>query len=265
MALSIIVCIKQVPDPEHFSKISLDPATGNILREGVPTVINPLDRHALEEALRLKEKFSGAVVVLTMGPLQAKEALETALAMGADEAVLLCDPGFAGADTLATAFTLSLAMKKVGFDLVLCGDETIDSGTGQVGPQLAEFLNVPHVAHATALQFPSEHELVARCALERGHLKVAVALPAVVAVAKGINEPRLPTVLGIMTAMQKGVALWDCGTLGADPGVCGAAASPTRVVGVFESRADRKREILTGAPEEAVKKAVARLRELGVM
>lgn len=264
--MNTVVCIKQVPDPEHFSKISLDPATGTITRERVPAVINPLDRNALEVALRLREKFPGKVAALSMGPPQAREVLEMALAMGADEAILLCDRAFAGADTLATSLTLSLAIKKLGqFELILCGDETLDSGTGQVGPQLAEFLDIPHVTHATELDFSTERSLIARCALERGYLKVAVALPAVIAVAKGINEPRLPTVAGIMAAMQKGVTTWDCAALGVAPDALGATASPSRVVGAFERKVERKREVLTGAPKDVARKAVARLRELGML
>ena len=130
MALSIVVCIKQVPDPEHFSKISLDPVTKTITREGIPVIINPWDKNALEEGLRIRERFSGKVAVLTMGPPQARRALEEALAMGVDEAFLLCDRAFAGADTFATAYSLACAVRTMGhFELVLCGNETVDSGT----------------------------------------------------------------------------------------------------------------------------------------
>lgn len=266
MAFNIVVCIKQVPDPEHFSKITLDPVSGTITREGIPAIINPLDRNALEEGLRLRERFSGRVTVLSMGPPQAREALETALAMGADEAILLCDRAFAGADTLATSLTLSLAIRKLGgFDLILCGDETLDSGTGQVGPQLAEFLDIPHITHALELSFSTERSLIARCALERGYLRVAAELPALITVARRINEPRLPTVLGIMAAIEKRVTIWDCAELGAAPDAHGASASPTQVVGVFEQKVERKGEILTGPPQDVARKAVARLREMGVM
>ena len=140
--MDIIVCLKQVPHPDHFAEIVFDPVTKRLHREGIPLVINPVDRNAIAAGLQVKERFSGKLTVLTMCPPEAREALEEALAMGADEAVLLCDKAFAGADTFATAYTLAAAIRKFcPFNLILCGNETIDSGTSQVGPQLAEFLD----------------------------------------------------------------------------------------------------------------------------
>ena len=263
MSLNIIVCIKQVPHPEHFSRIGLDVARQTITREGIPAVINPLDRHALEEALRIREESSGRVTAISMGPPEARRALEEALAIGADDAVLLCDKCFAGADTLATAYSLACGIKKLGhFALILCGNETIDSATGQVGPQLAEFLDIPHVTSVTQIAFEQEGSLIARQALEGGYMKVRVRLPAVLAVTKEINAARLPTVWTIMEARSKEMQVWAASDIGATAGMIGLAGSPTQVTGIFEHDTTRRREILDGTPSQIAKKAVGRIQEL---
>ena len=263
MSLDIIVCIKQVPHPEHFSRITLDPTRHTITREGIPAIINPLDRHALEEALRIREELSGKVTVISMGPPQARHAIEEALATGADNGVLLCDESFAGADTLATAYSLAYGIQKLGhFDLILCGNWTIDSGTGQVGPQLAELLDIPHVTSVTQIAFEQGNNLIVKQALEQGYIKVRVKLPALLAVAKEINQPRLPTVWGIMEARSKEIQVWGASDIGAVPDTIGLAGSPTQVTGIFKLEATRRREILEGSPSEIARKAVERLREL---
>ena len=263
MSLSIIVCIKQVPHPEHFSQITLDPARQTITREGIPAIINPLDRHALEEGLKIREEFSGKVTAMSMGPPEAGRALEEALAMGADDAVLLCDQSFAGADTLATAYSLACGIKRLGrFALILCGNETIDSATGQVAPQLAEFLDIPHVTSVTEVAFEQTDSLIVRQALEGGYMKVRVKLPVVLAVAKEINQPRLPTVWAIMEASSKEMQIWGSSDIGASQDMIGLAGSPTQVTGIFERDTTRRREILEGSPSQMAKKAVDRLHEL---
>ena len=263
MSLDIIVCIKQVPHPEHFSRITLDPTRHTITREGIPAIINPLDRHALEEALRIREELSGKVTVISMGPPQARHAIEEALAIGADNGVLLCDESFAGADTLATAYSLAYGIQKLGhFALILCGNETIDSATGQVAPQLAEFLDVPHVTSVAQVAFEQEGSLIVRQVLEGGYMKVRVRLPAVLAVTKEINQPRLPTVWAIMEASSKEMQIWGASDIGAAPDRIGLAGSPTQVTGVFEHDTRRRREIIEGSPSQIAKKAVDRLQEL---
>lgn len=264
MAVDIAVCIKQVPNPEHFSKISLDPVTKTITREGTPVIINPVDKNALEEGLRIRERFSGKVVVLSMGPPQTRKSLEEALAMGADEAFFLCDRAFAAADTLATAYTLARGVQKIGhFDLVLCGNETVDSGTGQVGPQLAQFLSITCVTNVKEITFQEERKLIVKRALERGHMKVKVELPTLLAVGKEINKPRLITAFGIMQAAERETQVWGCEDIGAELDSIGGEGSPTRVLETLEHRPKRKGKIMTGSPEETVKKAIERLRELG--
>lgn len=266
MSLQIIACLKQVPHPEHFSRLSLDPRTKTLIREGIPTITNPLDLHALEEGLRVKEKFPGRVIALSMGPPQSRETLEEALAMGADEAILLCHPALAGADTLATSFTLASAIQKLGaFDLILCGNETIDGGTGQVGPQLAEFLRIPHITDVESIEFKSSHTWIVRRFWEEGYIKIEVALPALLAVSKKINEPRLPTVRGIVEAASKPLYRWDLAYLGLTESQVGVAASPTRAVDIVAHKSQRKGKILSGSASETAKKAVQKLKEWGVL
>ncbi|MBC7107107.1 MAG: electron transfer flavoprotein subunit beta/FixA family protein, partial [Firmicutes bacterium] len=225
-----------------------------------------LERHALEEALRLRERLGGRVTALAMGAPPARRALEEALAAGADRAVFLCDARFAGADTLATARTLSRGIARLGpFDLVLCGNRSATGATGQVGPQLAEFLGVPCVTHVRRLEVPAPDRLLAERALEHGYLRVEVRLPALVAVEKGINTPRLPTVWGIMAAAAKEIAVWNAEDLGLDPSLAGLAGSPTRLVRERRTEFGRRREVFAGPPEEAVRRAVDRLKELGVL
>ena len=264
--MDIVVCIKQVPDPEQFSKIKIDPVKGTISREGVPAVINPLDRHALEEALRIRDQFSGEVTAISMGPPQAREAMEEALAMGVDDAVLLCDRAFAGADTLATAYSLAGAIKKLGkFALILCGNDTVDGATGQVGPQVAELLSIPHVTYVNKVEFVDGESLIATRAIERGYLRVKVKLPALFAVVREINQFRLPTALGIIEATKKEIKVWNAEDIETTKETIGLDGSPTRVIGGFELELKRKREILEGSPEEIAKEAVKKLRELGVI
>jgi len=264
--MNIIVCIKQVPDPEQFSKITLDPVRGTIKREGIPPVINPLDKHAIEAALTVREKFGGKVAVLTMGPPQANQALQDALAMGADEGQLLCDRALGGGDSWATAYPLAEAVKRMGkFDAIFCGNESVDGSTQQVGPQLAEFLGIPHVTYVTSIELTSEKSWTVKRAIERGHMKVALQLPALLCLVKEANQPRLPTVPAIMAAVAKQIPSWGCGEIQTDAAIVGLVGSPTKVVGTFEQQVKRKREILKGPEAETAKKAIKRLKELGAL
>lgn len=260
--MEVVVCLKQVPDPEHFSRISYDPVTRNIIREGIPAIINPLDRHALEAALQIREAVSGRVTVISMGPPQARAALEEALATGADRAVLLSDRAFGGADTLATARTLAAAIRRLGpWDVVLCGNETVDGATAQVAPQLAEMLGVPHAAQVRRVGVEGQSLQVER-ALENGYVKLLLKLPCLLAVGRGVNRPRLPTVIGIMEAASKELLTWGLGDLGLSPQQVGLDGSAIRVVDVVTLGSGRRREVFTGSAQEAVKAAVRRLVEL---
>jgi electron transfer flavoprotein alpha/beta subunit len=225
-----IVCIKQVPDT---SQVKIDPETGHLIREGMPSIINPEDKNALEEAVRLKEIHGGKITVLTMGPRQAEDALHEALAMGADEAVLLSDASFRGADTWATSYTLSQAIKKIGgFDMVLCGREALDGNTAQVGPQLAEFLDLPSIPYA--LRVVMEGNIVrVNSATEDGYRVVEAELPALITVTKDLNDPRIPTLFDTAEAFEKGITVWSADDLGVDKGKVGIKGSLTRIRKTF--------------------------------
>ncbi len=269
MPFHIIVAIKQVPDPDHFDGLSVDHRTGSISREGVPLITNPLDRHALEEALRIKERLGGTVSVITMGPPLARKTIEDALAMGADRGAILCDPLFAGSDTLATARIVSAGIRSFGdFDLIVCGNDTIDSATGQVPPQLAEFLNVAHVTHVRRIEVLGIDRIMVERVVEGGVLRVAVKLPAVISVLKTINTFRLSSVMGIMEAAGKEIRELDasvCRQFGIGDDELGLRGSPTRALSVVESTMKRKTTMMTGEPEAVAKILVTQLRELQVI
>jgi electron transfer flavoprotein beta subunit len=229
-----IVCIKQVPDT---TEVRINPETGTLIREGVPSIINPFDTYAIEEALLLRERFGGRVTVISMGPPQAEDALREAIAMGADEAILLSDRAFAGADTLATAYTLAEAIKRIGdYDLVICGRQAIDGDTGQVGPGIANRLGIPQLTYVSKIRqidFENRTITVERL-VEEGCEVVASTLPAVITVNKDINRPRYPDFRGVMRARGVEIPVWDAAMLeGADPAQFGLDGSPTKVVRVF--------------------------------
>jgi electron transfer flavoprotein beta subunit len=260
MSYNIIVCIKQVPHPEYLDKVSVNPLTGTINREGVPSVINPVDLNALEEALVIREKFSGRVSVITMGPPQARKVLENTLAIGADRAIHLSDRFFAGADTLATARALAYGIERLGqFDIILCGDTSLDSGTGQVAVQLAVILSLPCITNVEEISFDNKHNLLVKQVWELGYTKLRMKLPGVIAVTRKINQPRLPNILGIMSAAQKEIIEWAATDICRDVGSVGLNGSPTHVLQVGEFHAKRQGEIYRGTPEEVTTLAIDRL------
>src|SRR5512139_3601251 len=172
--MRIIVCIKQVPDS---AEVRINPETNTLIRDGVPTIINPYDLHALEAGLQIREKTGGRVTVLTMGPPQAETALRDAIAMGADEAVLLTDRAFAGSDTWATAYTLSKAIEQIGADVILCGKQAIDGDTAQVGPEIAEFMDIPHIPYIRKVVDVASDKLVVQRLMDDGFDVVESTLP----------------------------------------------------------------------------------------
>jgi len=262
----MIVCIKPVPDPRHWDKITLDNKTGLLRREGVPIVISHLDKNALEEALKIKESLGGKITVISMGPPNTVEILTTALAMGADEAVLLTDRAFAGADTLATAYPLAGGIKKIGdYDLILLGNESLDGSTGQVGPQIAEFLDIPHVTYVNKIDFIEGDTIRVKSRIEMGYMMVEVKPPVVLAVEKEINEPRIPSLLGVVQAKEKPMMQWSAEDINADQAMIGSPGSPTTVSRVFTVEMERKGDILTGEPAEIAKNLIDKLCADGVI
>ena len=237
LPLNIVVCVKQVANPDYFSQITLDPETGAIQREKVPSILNPMDENALEEALRLRDKYSGKVTVISMGPPQAREVLEWALTLGADEAILLCDRAFAAGDTLATAHVLAAGIREIcPCDIIFCGNEAADGATQQVGPQIAELLGFPHITNVNELVVGEDKTAVAKRIIEYGYLKIEVQLPVLIAVSREINQPRAATAEGILTLGDKVFKTWTANDIKVPAKNIGLEGSPTRVSGVFEQK-----------------------------
>lgn len=257
--MNIIVCIKQVPDT---TDVRIDPATNTLVREGVPSIINPFDMYALEEGLRLREKLGGKVTVLSMGPPQVVEALREAISIGADEAVLLSDRAFAGADTWATSYTLSMGVRKIGdYGLILCGKQAIDGDTAQVGPGIAEFLDIPQVTYVKRIDSIDEKKAVVWRMTEDGYDVIETPLPAMFTVVKEINEPRLPSLKGKMRARNYQPTIWKAADLGCDERNIGLNGSPTNVVRIFTPPVRCGGVVLRCDTAEAVDKVVEGLKE----
>ncbi|MCK9293704.1 MAG: electron transfer flavoprotein subunit beta/FixA family protein [Desulfobulbaceae bacterium] len=257
--MKIIVCVKQVPDAKD---VRLDPKTNTLSREGVQSIINPYDRHALEEAVRLKEKHGGTVIVLTMGPPQAAEILRESVSCGADEAVLVSDRAFAGADTLATTYTLSQAIKKIGgADLILCGKQAIDGDTAQVGPGLAVRMDIPYVTCVRRIVEANDQTFVVERLMDDGYDEVEVALPALFTVVKEINEPRLPSLKGKMKAKKLAITTLTAADIDADTAQLGLKGSPTWVVRVFAPQLKGDRTMIEGTVQEQVNQLAEKLLE----
>jgi len=256
--MDIIVCIKQVPDT---TEVKINPETNTLVREGVPSIVNPFDENAVEAALQLKEKHGGKVTVITMGPPQAAEALKTTIAMGADEVVLVSDRAFAGSDTWATSYTLSQTIKKLGhYDLIICGKQAIDGDTAQVGPGIAEWLGIPQVTFAVKVEVNGGRAFVERM-LEENNEKIECPLPAVITVVKQMNEPRLPSLKGMMRAKKAEVRTLNAAQIEGDPKNLGLNGSPTSVVRIFSPAPKGGGEVLTGEAAEIVDKLIAKIKE----
>ncbi len=256
--MNIIVCIKQVPDT---TEVRINPETNTLIRDGVPSIINPFDENAIEEALRIKDKTGGKVTVVTMGPPQASEALRQAIAMGVDEVVLVSDRAFAGSDTWATSYTLSQTIKKLGaFDIIFCGKQAIDGDTAQVGPGIAEWLGIPQVTFASKIEINGSVAKIERL-LEEVNEVVECPLPAVITVVKQINEPRLPSLKGMMRAKKAEIRTMTAADIEADLANTGLKGSPTSVVRIFTPPAKGGGEILSGDVNEMTDRLILKIRE----
>jgi electron transfer flavoprotein beta subunit len=256
--MNIIVCIKQVPDT---TEVKIDPVTNTLVREGVPSIINPFDENAIEAALQLVEKHGGKVTVVTMGPPQASQALKDALAMGADEAVLVCDRAFAGSDTLATSYTLAQTVKSLGeYDMIICGKQAFDGDTAQVGPGLAEHLGIPQVTYAIDVEVEGKGAKIKRLLSDRFEI-VETKLPCLITVVKQMNEPRHASLKNVMKARKKEIPQLTAADINADTARCGLNGSPTNVVRVFAPQRHSQGEKLEGEAPEVVAALVGKLRE----
>ena len=257
--MKIVVCIKQVPDT---TEIKINPATGTLIRDGVPSIMNPDDKGGLEVALQLKDQFGAHVTVITMGPPQAEAILREAMAMGADRAILLTDRKFAGADTLATSNALAGALRVIEHDLVITGRQAIDGDTAQVGPQIAEHLHTPMISYVAGVEFDGKDKLTVKKEDEDGYLMLEVHTPALLTVLASAFKPRYMTVKGILDAYdEKEIEIWNVDKIDVDEAKLGLNGSPTRVKRSFTKPQKVAGEVFDVTPEEAVDLIVAKLKE----
>lgn len=256
--MKIVVCIKQVPDT---NEVKLDPVTGTLIREGVPSIMNPDDKAGLEAALRLKDSIGAEVTVITMGPLQADVMLREAMAMGADKAVLISDRAFGGADTWATSTTLAAGLRQLDYDLIITGRQAIDGDTAQVGPQIAEHLGIPNISYAEELRVEGDSIIVKRQYEDRYQL-VKAKMPCLVTALSELGKPRYMTPGGIFDAYRaKSVTTWTINDMVVDHAEIGLKGSPTRVLQSFPKSVKPAGTKVTLDPEEAADFILDKLKE----
>ncbi len=257
--MNIIVCIKQVP---NVSEVRWDPETGALIRKGVPSIINPNDKNAIEAALQLRERHGGEVTILSMGPSQVEEALREALGMGADHAIRLTDKKFAGSDTWVTSYTLGLAIRRIAkWDLVICGKEALDGMTAQVGPQLAEYLDIPQLTYAIDLEVVDTRVKIKQ-KLGDIHRVLEAPLPVLITVEREANQPRVAPVDCIIEAYNKEIIVWRADDLNGDEESFGLKGSPTKLKKVYTPKVLKgKAEIFEGGPEEAAHQLIEKLKK----
>ena len=250
--MNIIVCIKQVPET---TEVRINSQTNTLMREGVKSIINPFDMYAIEEGLRLKERFGGKVTILTMGPPQAESALREAISLGADDAILLSDRAFAGSDTLATSYTLAGAIRKIrDYDLLICGKQASDGDTAQVGPGIAAHLDIPQVTYVKKIEEIKDKAIRVERMTEEGFEIIESPLPALLTVVKEINTPRLPSLKGLMRSKQAKITHWTHKDIELRFENLGLSGSPTQVVKIFSPPPRESSQMLSGSIEELVEK-----------
>ena len=258
--MNLIVCMKQVPSS---NEVRMDPKTKTIIRDAKSAVWNPFDRSALEVAVLLKEQLGGHITALSMGIPDTSRLLEEAISCGADEALLLSDRAFAGADTLATSYALSLGVKEIGpYHLILCGKMAVDGDTAQIGPELAETLGIPHITDVTQIVFASEKELIVSRKIDGASQLVQVALPALLTVVKEIAQPRLPSIASILHAKETPCTVRNAQNLQADTTRTGLLGSPTQVVKTFTPPPKQSGVTLSAKPDQAAKEIAALFEEV---
>jgi electron transfer flavoprotein beta subunit len=247
-----VVCLKQVPDT---SEVRIDPLTNNLIREGIPSIINPYDVHALEEALRMRDKVGGQVTIVSMGPMQAIEALQKAMSYGADRAILLSDRAFGGSDSLATAYILATAIKKLDetepVDLVLAGKEAIDGDTAQTGPGIAQRLGFAQLTYVIKVRELTDASIIVERKTEGGRMVVEAKLPALITVEKELNDVRYASLPNVMKAAEYMPEIWDSQALNFDRAKIGLKGSPTSVTRIFAPLGRSGGEIMDGTKDPA--------------
>ena len=264
--IKIVVCIKQVPGT---TEIKIDPETNTLIREGIENIINPFDAYAIEEGVRIRERFNDGeveVIALTMGPPQSREILKEAISVGVDSAILLSDRAFAGADTWATSTTLAKAINKIeDCRLIILGKQTLDGDTGQVGPELAQRLNIPFIGYASSILEINRNKMKVKRLMEDRYETFEINLPAAISVVKDINTPRVPSLRGKMKAKSVEIPVWDAKKLEADEDEVGLSGSYTQVVKIFTPKIKHEIKMIEGSPGEQVEQLYKELKELNVI
>ena len=255
--MNIIIPIKQVPET---SDVKMDEKTGTMLREATVSIINPLDLYSIENGIQLKEKYGGRITVISMGPLSAKRSLMEAIAMGCDDGVLISGPELAGSDTWATSYVLSEAIKCIGsYDLILTGERATDGETGQVGPGIASFLDLPLSTYTSRILEKKPSYIVVERLLEDGYEILRLTLPALLTVVKEISYPRLPTLRGKQKAKKAQIPVWSAGSMGLEESRLGLKGSPTRVEKIYTPRVTREGTILYANDDKSMNEAVEQM------
>ncbi len=262
----LIVCLKPVPDPKAWDRLAMDPVTKTLIREGILSVINPLDKHALEAALQIKDAHGAEVVLLAMAPASTQPVVREALAMGADRAVLLSDQWFAGSDTLATSRILAAAIRRLEpFDLICCGNCTLDGSTAQVTSQIAELLEIPNIMHVCAMELKQAEQLMVTQKIEHGYVKLEAEPPLLLSFTKEANKPRYSSFLEILAAEEREIAIWSNADLQLGAGLIGLGGSPTQMADLLIRHRTRQSLRLTGSPEEIARLVADRIKQLGII
>ena len=256
--MKIVVCIKQVPDT---TEVKINPQTGTLIREGVPSIMNPDDKGGLEFALQQKDKYGAHVTVITMGLPQAEAILREALAMGVDRAILLTDRKLGGADTLATSSAIAGALRTMDYDLIITGRQAIDGDTAQVGPQIAEHLDLPQVSYLEHLEYDGNKTFTIRKQTEEGYQVLQMDAPCLVTVLASAVKPRYMSVSGIVDAYSREVEVWNADKIDVPEERIGKAGSPTSVFKSFPKSLKPAGETFEVSPEEAVELIVNKLKE----
>lgn len=248
--MKIVVLVKQVPATD---KVKMDKNTGTMIRDGVESELNPLDLYAVEEAVRTKEKLGDDVdiAVISMGPKKAVTAIKSAIALGCDRGYLLSDRKFAGSDTWATAYALSMGIKKIesDFDIILCGERATDGETGQVGPEIGANLGLPILTYVSKIDKIEKEKIIVHRAIEGGHEVVESPIPALISVIKEINDPRIPNFKGKMRAKKTEIPVLSADDIGAEEERIGLKGSPTRVIKIFHPQVSRNGKIMYAADD----------------
>ncbi len=257
--MNIIVCVKQVPST---NEVRLDPEKHTIIRDGRQSVINPFDTHGVEAAVALKEKHGGKISCLSMGIPATERLLRDAIACGANDALLLTDRAFAGADTYATAYALACGVRKMTApDLIICGKMAVDGDTAQIGPELASQLDIPFLSDVTEIIESAEDHLICRCQTDGGSIVARMELPGLITVTRELNQPRFPSIAGIRASQSASVISMGYLDVEADPELIGLKGSPTRVVKSYAPEKSSSAEILEGPAAELSKTLLNMIRE----